>query len=219
MKLSLRPVLALCAVAALVVALPGCKSAYYNTLEAFGVQKRDILVDRVEEGRDAQAEAKEEIQSTLEAFRAVESFDGGELEAVYEKLKDQFERAEERVGDVEERIDSIEKVATDLFAEWETELDEYESADLKRKSKKVYDDTRDRYDNLIGAMRKAEASMQPVLSVFRDHVLFLKHNLNATAIASLEDSLDSIEADVAELIGKMEASIAEADAFISTLEG
>ena len=31
------------------IALGGCRGAYYSTLEKFGVHKRDILVDRVEE--------------------------------------------------------------------------------------------------------------------------------------------------------------------------
>ena len=34
-------------------------------------------------------------------------------------------------------------------------------------------------------MRLAESRIEPVLKSFRDQVLFLKHNLNAKAIASL----------------------------------
>ncbi|MDA0322517.1 MAG: DUF2959 family protein [Verrucomicrobia bacterium] len=44
--------------------------------------------------------------------------------------------------------------------------------------------------------------------------LFLKHNLNSRAIASIENEANEIEKDVARLIKEMEASIAEADAFI-----
>ena len=80
-------------------------------------------------------------------------------------------------------------------------------------------DTRRRYDELITAMKQAESRMGPVLVAFRDHVTFLKHNLNAQAIASLQGSLGSIEDDVAVLIRDMEASIAEADSFIATMEG
>ena len=42
-----------------------CRSAYYKTMEAFGRHKRDLLVDRVEEARDAQEDAKEQFQSAL----------------------------------------------------------------------------------------------------------------------------------------------------------
>jgi hypothetical protein len=48
--------------------------------------------------------------------------------------------------------------------------------------------------------------------------LYLKHNLNAQAIASLQSELASIETGVARLIKEMEASIREADLAISSME-
>jgi len=108
-------------------------------------------------------------------------------------------------------------VAKDLFKEWEKELDQYSSADLRRSSEKKLNETRDRYEDLIGAMQKAESKMEPVLSAFKDRVLFLKHNLNAQAIASLQGSLVKIEGDVAKLIREMESSISEADRFIQEM--
>jgi hypothetical protein len=71
---------------------------------------------------------------------------------------------------------------------------------------------------LINAMKRAETKIDPVLAAFRDQVLYLKHNLNAQAIASLQSELASIETDVAKLIKEMEASIREADKFISSME-
>lgn len=211
--------LARVALAGLLLALPACQSTYYSAMERFGVHKRDILVDRVQEGRDAQEEAKEQFQTALEAFKSVETFDGGDLEKLYDELNREYERSESRVQAVRNRIDSIEDVSKDLFKEWEKELDEYENEDFRRKSEQQMQDTKERYDELITAMRRAESKMQPVLTAFSDQVLFLKHNLNAKAISSLQGSLVEIEADVGALIGEMEASIAEADAFIAAMEG
>jgi len=57
-----------------------------------------------------------------------------------------------------------------------------------------------------------------VLTTFRDYVLYLKHNLNAQAIASLEGELGGIESDVSSLIRDMEASISEARSFIQSMQ-
>mgnify|MGYP003898698293 CR=1 FL=1 len=46
--------------------------------------------------------------------------------------------------------------------------------------------TRRRYDDLMRVMRRAADRMDPVLATFRDQVLFLKHNLNAQAVGSLD---------------------------------
>ena len=214
----LRRALRVLVLALPLAAAPSCRSAYYGTMETFGVHKRDILVDRVEEGREAQQEAKEEFVSALDAFRAVTRFEGGELEKVYEKLSDHYESSADKAEEVSERIESIETVSRDLFDEWSDEIRTLENPDLRRKSQRLLDDTRTRYADLIDAMHKAEKRMEPVLTAFHDHVTFLKHNLNAQAIASLEGDLGEVEGDVAALIRDMEASIREADAFLAELD-
>ena len=42
--------------------LIGCEKAYYKTMESIGYHKRDIMVNRVQDARSAQEEAKEQFQ-------------------------------------------------------------------------------------------------------------------------------------------------------------
>ena len=206
------------AAAAGLVMCGGCDSAYYKTMEAFGKHKRDLLVSRVAEARDAQAEAKEQFASALEHFNAVVNHDGGKLQDKYDELKAELDRSEDKAAAVHERIAEVEDVAEDLFDEWKAELKQYSNDSLRRASEKKLQETRDRYEPLIAAMKQAETRIEPVLVVFRDQVLFLKHNLNAQAVASLKGELANVQADVAGLIKAMEASIAEANAFLAQLE-
>ena len=195
-----------------------CSSAYYKTMESFGVEKRDILVDRVEEARDAQDSASEQFASALEQFRATVNFDGGDLEDIYDRLNSEYESSAADAEEVSDRIDAVENVAEDLFSEWEQELEQYSRADMRRTSANLLKDTRTRYSKLMKSMRRAESSMEPVLVAFHDQVLFLKHNLNARAIDALRNELDSIERDTARLIEQMQKAIAEANAFIDSME-
>ncbi|MEZ5393509.1 MAG: DUF2959 family protein [Bryobacterales bacterium] len=145
---------------------------YYAGMEKLGREKRDILAKRVSAGREDQEKAKEQFQTTLQAFQQLTGFDGGELEKVYNKLNREPERSESRAKQVRDRIDGIERVARDLFREWDQEIDKMSSADLKAKSRVLRDDTEDRYKQLIAKMRQAESKMDPVLAAFRDQVLF-----------------------------------------------
>ena len=197
--------------------LVGCQKTYYKTMEAFGYHKRDLLVERVEDARDAQEAAKEQFQSALEKFTEVVGFSGGELEEKYKELKAELEKSEMRADAVKGHIDDVEDEAEDLFNEWESELSQYSSDNLRRSSEQKLDLTRRRYAQLIGAMKRAEEKIDPVLTAFQDQVLFLKHNLNAQAVASLQDELVSVEADIESLIKEMEASIAEANSFIEAM--
>lgn len=193
------------------------RSAYYATVETFGVHKRDILKKKVVQARDDQREAEEEFKDALTRLREVYAVDGGELEKHYDKLKGQYDSAEEKAADVKSRIESIETVAGDLFKEWESELEEIKTMKLKVASKKKLMETRARYTELVGALKKSEAGMTSVLEKFKEHVLFLKHNLNAVAIASLKGEAVNIQGEIAKLIADMQASIKIADQLIEDL--
>ena len=204
--------------AVLLLLATGCSSTYYNTLEKFGYAKRDVLVDRVEKAQEAQTEAKEQFADALEKFLAVTKTGGGDLQRKYSEMSAEFKRSETRAKEVHERINAVENVAEALFSEWKQELKQYSSASLRSESQRQLDTTRRSYDNVLRLMRRAAERMDPVLATFRDQVLFLKHNLNARALASLDSTNRELEADISRLIADMETSIREAESFIKSLQ-
>lgn len=199
------------------VLMAGCSSAYYGAMEQVGIHKRDILVDRIESAQSAQQEGQEQFRDALEQFRSVVNFDGGELQQIYDRLNREFEDSETAAETIRSRIRAVETVAEDLFDEWEDELALYSNQSLRRDSEQQLGATRQRYSRLIQAMHRAENTLDPVLDNLRDNVLYLKHNLNARAIASLRGELDTINTDVDRLIQAMEAAIAESDRFIAEM--
>jgi ElaB/YqjD/DUF883 family membrane-anchored ribosome-binding protein len=198
--------------------LSACDTVYMATMDKIGYAKRDILSSRVKSARDAQEDAKKDIQSTLEKFGNVVSYQGGDLEATYKKLSSELESSEDSAETVRKRIKDVESVADALFSEWETELGQYSSADLRRKSEAKLSQTKSRYNEMLGAMSRAEQRIDPVLKPLRDQVLYLKHNLNARALAAMKGELVKVDAQVDRLVRDMNRSIAEADKFIQAME-
>lgn len=200
-----------------VLGCAGCSTLYYNTMEKLGVHKREIVVTRVKEAQKSQQDAKVEFKSALEEFTAVVAFKGGDLQAMYDKLSARLEQSEEAAKEVSDRIDAVEDVSDALFREWKQEIGQYQNKDLRRISQREYDESRAQYKQLSSAMRQAESKIEPVLAVMRDQVLFIKHNLNAKALASLKGEVTVVEGKVAALLEELEDSINEADVFIKTM--
>jgi DNA repair exonuclease SbcCD ATPase subunit len=213
----MRTILGLGAVLVLLFLSTGCRSTYYAAWEKLGKHKRDLLKDNVERVRDDQQAAAEQFKSALTQLREIYRFDGGDLEKIYDRLKSEYDRSAARATTVQDRIRKVEQIASDLFAEWEREAKTITNARLRQDSEAKLRETTRRYESLHSAMKRAERSMEPVLTQLRDQVTYLKHNLNAQAIGALRGEALDIEKEIQQLIRDMNLAISEADAFIRAM--
>jgi hypothetical protein len=194
-----------------------CQTTYYTVWEKLGKEKRHLLKDQVEKARSEQEKASEEFTDALTQVKEIYGFEGGDLEDFYNKLNSDYKSCENRAEAVSERIGKVDRVANDLFVEWEKEIEEMDNAKFKSNSRQSLRTAKKRYARLNDAMTKAESKMQPVLAQLRDYVLYLKHNLNAQAVGALKKEVGDIEIEVKTLIEDISRSIKEADSFLETL--
>lgn len=197
---------------------PACTSTGIAMREkVLGIPKREQLVDRVEEARDSQEAAKKQFATALDEFLAITNQSGGSLEGKYKKLQKEFERSKDQADDVRGRISKVEAVGNSMFREWAADNEKYSSENLKREAVRLMNDSRVKFDGMIDAMHAAEKKMDPVIVAFQDQILFLKANLNASAVAGLQGEVARIQGDVTRLVQEMQASIDEANQFISQM--
>ena len=180
-------------------------------------EPRDVLVERVEEARDSQHAGAEQFQDALTEFKTVVNLPESDLERQYTKLNKAHKRSQAAADKISTRIDRVVKASNRLLDEWRSELDDYSDPALRRIAEQQFDQTREQATRLISSMRQIEDRMKPVLASFQDQVLYLKHNLNLSAIAALEGEATIIESNVDILIADMNRSIEEADSFIAVM--
>lgn len=191
---------------------------YYQGRESLlGHHKRDIVVVQVDGACQSLTVARDQFEHALEQFKSIVYQEDSPLEMRYKLLQRQYQFCKNKSEAVTQRINAIEEVSESLFIEWEQELTLYNNRMLKTRSRQQLKASRQQYQKLIKTMRKAESRMIPVLNAFQDQVLFLKHNLNAQAIAALQHEFVAIGVDISLLIQIMEATIHEASQFVSTL--
>jgi phage-related tail protein len=193
------------------------KHVYYSARESIGDHKRVIVVAQVEQACQSLQETRDEFEDALERFKSLISVSDTTLDHKYNQLNRQYQFCRAKAEAVSDRIRAIEEVSEALFLEWERELDEYSNRSLRMRSGQQLKAARQNYARLIKSMRRAESKIQPVLSAFKDQVLYLKHNLNAQAIAALRHEFIEIGIDISQLIYAMEQTIAEASQFVSIL--
>lgn len=204
------------AIAICFVLTSGCANVQYKALEKVGVHKRDILLDRIRDAQNAQTQTKDQFVSAYDEFKALASAGDETLESNYRQLAKTVEKSEQRAADLDRRINAVERVGDDLFKEWAEELDQYTNVSLRETSEKNMRGTQTRYANMLEEMHEAGARATLVLQVLQDNTLFLKHNLNASAISGLDAEVARVESHIAQLIADMERSIDTAQQFIDS---
>ncbi|MFN8392480.1 MAG: DUF2959 family protein [Bdellovibrionota bacterium] len=214
----IRSVAIALSISALPAALSGCNSLYFASMEKLGYAKRDLMVSRIRDANETQKATKKQFENALEEFRSVVSVKGGDLEKNYYRLDRELKKSESVADELKTRVSRIEDVSDALFREWRKELSEYQNADLKQRSAAKLDHARERYDQMIAVMHRATERLDPALRPMKDNVLFLKHNLNAAAIGSLDRETTVVEENVDSLIRNLDHSISEAQAFIETIK-
>jgi tetratricopeptide (TPR) repeat protein len=193
------------------------RTAYYSARESIGEHKREIVVYQVEQACVSLQETRDEFEDALERFKNLVDVNETGLEHKYNLLNRQYQFCRSKSDAVSNRIKAIEEVSEALFAEWDNELNEYTNRALRNSSKQQLKAARRNYTRLLKAMQRAESKIQLVLAAFKDQVLYLKHNLNARAIAALQHEFIEISIDISQLIQAMEQTIAEASQFVSVL--
>lgn len=207
------------------LALTGCQSAInkavketkYSAYEFVGIEKRDLFKREVKNVKGSQEDTKESFKDALERLQDIYGTNNSHLERQYSSLDSAYEDAQKRVNEVRINIKKLETVAEDLFSEWKKEITEMSAASLRSKSADSLEATRRKYDNFHNGLKKSGVRMDPVLRKLRDQVLFLKHNLNAKAIAGLKIESEKIQNDIEGLLKDMKISIEQADDFIKTM--
>lgn len=191
--------------------------AKYSAYEMVGVEKRDLFKSEVSQVKQEQEETGEAFKDALERLQEIYAFDGGDLEKEHDKLHSSYEEAKVRSQEVNKRITQLNTVANDLFVEWEAEISEISSGDLKRKSREKLVSTKSKYRTLHKELLNSEKKIHPVLAKLKDQDLYLKHNLNAKALGGLKTESAGIENEIKSLISEMNASSKKAQEFIETL--
>lgn len=216
-KIALQVMLLLSLVACASKIQKAARDVKYKAYEKIGYEKRDLFKSEIKNVKEDQEDSSEAFKDALTNLKEIYAFDGGNLENQYESLNESYLDAREKSNNLKARVTKVNTVAQDLFTEWETEISQIKTAEYQTKSRAQLAETKKKYNGLYKQLKKSESKMDPVLVKLQDQVLFLKHNLNAKAIAGLKVESDKIQTDIKSLLSEIEQSSKEADEFIKTL--
>ena len=193
-------------VAVTAVALASCATS--------GPKQAANFVSQVEESRETLQASKEEIQRALVAVNALRRIKGGDLQAQYAAINSAVIQSGKKMIRFRKKFASMDKTSESFFSGWAAELDEYTTAEFRKRSEARLKKTRGRYNRLRSSMQEAEAKFIRLWAKLHDLVLYLNYNLNAKGVASVKGSVRPLRSEARKLYPRIDAAVHEADGFI-----
>lgn len=193
-----------------------CQSAHYPVWESFIKKKSVQLNDKIVHLRSAQKDTAVQFNDTLINLKAFYNLKGGDLEEAFYITNNDVLLSETNMDNVKKSIRQVEEVSSKLFTEWETDINSISDESIRKKSFENFKKTRSDYDSLHKSMKKSEDSITRVFLLFRDHITYLKHNLNLQSLKQMDKEINETEKEVTLLMDELNNSIKQADIYLKT---
>lgn len=195
----------------------GCKSLGGASFLIFGGSHspQEDLVARAR-GADQEAEAAlRDFGAASHLYQRLSAPQAVQLAQLSSEFEDAVEVCEDRAQDLSERIEAIRHEKELLVKAWTEELARFSSDAVRKKSEAQLRDTETHAQRLLAALERLQGRMQPVLLKLQDYALFFEHNLNARAIATLQDTYKDFDKEFQALESEFGKTRGEITAFLA----
>ncbi len=177
----------------------------------------DALVGRIERvyvEAEVSKERVEEAVSTLQALVAPDF--AGDPVAAYEAFLFTIESSEKQAEVFSASVADMEQDATSVFESWESDLDTFQSVELRRRSAARLEATRARYAEIGAAVRPVQTGHAELNAGLRDQSVFLEHDFNREALLDLEPETASLSAHAEALDHALDRCMAQTRGYVES---
>jgi len=162
-------------------------------------------------------ETKIQISKTLGVYNDLRGDAVKDRRRAYRSLVKEMENCDKRVAKVREQTAGMNGDASAYFKDRGASLEKIASEDLRKLAGDRLDDSKTRFEAVLAAGRAAGEDYQALMAKLRDQVLFLGHDLNPTAVASLEKDAGELNAQAKQLFGKIDETVTSFNEYIKSL--
>jgi len=183
-----------------------------------GVKQVQQLIKKADSTVQSIADAKAQVQKTMEAYNAVVAPDVTDRRDAYKKLQKEMATSDKKRAEVSKKADEMNVEADKLFKGWEASTGSLQNPDLKQRSEGRLKTAKDRYGEIRKMGQEASGAYAPFIKALQEQVTYLGHDLNPSAVASLKSETDKLNAQAKDLYAAIDRTTAAANDNISALK-
>lgn len=181
------------------------------------VEQVDELLTRIERVQAETAVAKDAAHLALEELCTLVSpgFQG-DAAAEFAQFLAAAERSEEQGETLRDITEPMEDAAAALFQRWTKDMEAFGNSRMRQRSQTRLDETRTRFQGIVGATQAAQIALDAFHDDLRDHALFLRHDLNSASVASIRTDVRALNEQIRDLDTRFDATVAAARTYVES---
>ncbi len=199
------------------LSIPSCAWVQNLVSGANGPADVNDLVDAVEKVNAELDASKQSMLAAVQALQKVTAPDfQGDAVKAHEELVDVIDSSEDQANTLRKSIESMQADAEPVFDQWTKDLEAYSNPEMRQRSQARLAASREQYDAVVAAVEPVLVEYEAINETLRDHTLFLSHDMNPAAVATIQDDVRSVAKEASDLDGAFNAGRAAASAYIES---
>lgn len=183
-----------------------------------GHKRAEEHIQKIERASEEMKEVRKRLDKAFEAYSKTLQEGADKRRSSYKDLVKELERCEQKTKELRKRHQEMDKKAEEFFKKWKDSLKDINNGDLRHRSEGRLDETRRRYREVSSSWNRMVEDYGPVLKEMRDQVVYLGHDLNDDAVASLKADAVALDGLKDEFLRTMDDFRSRADAYIEEIE-
>lgn len=177
----------------------------------------DDLVEAVEKVEGELDASKASMLAAVQALQKVTApdFEGDAVKA-HDELVDVIESSEDQANDLRKSIEKMQAAAEPVFDQWTKDLEAFSNPEMRQRSQVRLAASRERYDAVVAAVEPVLVEYEAINETLRDHILFLSHDLNPEAMATIQEDVKKVAKEASDLDGVFNSGRAAARAYVES---
>ena len=201
------------AVAAAAATLPATPVAAQG-----GPEQTATFLKTVQNTVEAIGESRAQLQKTLATYNSITGMTAKDLKSAYKDLGKDVADSERKVADGRPKVDAMNNAAKGYFGAWEASAAEISDPDLRKRSEERLADARAQFDKIAAAGADARQSFDTLMTDVKDQYTFLGHDLNASAIESLQPDAAKFNTRSTAVLGKADGVIKMYEEYVASMK-
>jgi len=173
------------------------------------------LLTNVEHVRAVTELSQEQAEAALDALHEMVSRDfSGEPLSAYAHFVESIDKTEVRSMSLGQSIERMKESADVVFEAWATDLENYNSTEMRLRSHERMDKSKMMYRAVVLEVEQVHKQLDEYVVLLRDHAYFLSHDFNAAAVASIEPDLHRLGLQASELARRQQVAMDSLEEYI-----